>query len=127
MAKIDGICKEVMDKTEWIAIATTGPDGPHLVATWGDHVRALGIEDDTLLIPVGYMHKTEANLKHGNRVELLCATRQVQGTHGPGKGFGIVGKAEFQTAGPHFDAVKAKFGWARAALVVHVEEAKAQL
>jgi hypothetical protein len=127
MAKIDGICKEVMDKTEWIAIATTGPDGPHLVATWGDHVRALGIEDDTLLIPVGQMHKTEANLKHSNRVELLCSTRQVQGTHGPGKGCGIVGKAEFQTAGRHFDVVKAKFGWARAALVVHVEEAKAQL
>ena len=26
MAKIDGICREVMDKAEWIAIATTGPD-----------------------------------------------------------------------------------------------------
>ena len=127
MAKIDGICNEVMDKTEWIAIATTGPDGPHLVATWGEHVRALGMEDGTLLIPVGLMHKTEANLKYGNRVELLCGTRQVQGTHGPGKGCGIIGKAEFQTTGPHFDAVKAKFQWARAALVVNVEEAKPQL
>ena len=127
MAKIDGICKEVMDKTEGIAIATTGPDGPHLVATWGEHVRALGMEDGTLLIPVGLMHKTEANLKHSNRVELLCGTRQVQGTHGPGKGCGIVGRAEFQTAGPYFDAVKAKFQWARAALVVNVEEAKPQL
>ena len=127
MAKIDAVCKEVLDKSEWIAIATTGPDGPHLVATWGDHLRALGIEDGTLLIPVGHMHKTEANLKHSNRVELLCATRQVQGTHGPGKGCGIVGKAEFQTAGPHFDAVKTKFQWARAALVVNVEEAKPQL
>jgi hypothetical protein len=127
MAKIDGICKEVLEKAEWIAIATTGPDGPHLVATWGDHVRALGIGDGTLLIPVGQMHQTEANLKHGNRVELLCGTRQVQGTHGPGKGCGIVGRAEFQTAGPYFDAVKAKFQWARAALVVNVEEAKPQL
>lgn len=127
MAKIDGICKEVIDKTEWIAIATNGPDGPHVVATWGDYVRALGIKDDTLLIPVGNMHKTEANLKRDNRVELLCGTRQVQGTLGSGKGCGIVGKAEFQTAGPHFDAVKAKFRWARAALVVNVEEAKPQL
>ena len=127
MAKIDGICKEVIDKTEWIAIATTGPDGPHVVATWGDYVRAFGIKDDTLLIPVGNMHKTEANLKRDNRVELLCGTRQVQGTLGSGKGCGIVGKAEFQTAGPHFDAVKAKFRWARAALVVNVEEAKPQL
>jgi hypothetical protein len=83
MAKIGGICREVMDKAEWIGIATTGPDGPHLVATWGDHLRALGIEDGTLLIPVGHMHKTEANLKYSNRIELLWATRQVQGTHGP--------------------------------------------
>jgi hypothetical protein len=127
MAKIDSICKEVIDKTEWLAIATTGHDGPHVVATWGDYVRAFGSQNDTLLIPVGHMHKTEANLKHDHRVELLCGTRQVQGTHGPGKGCGISGKAEFQTSGPHFDAVKAKFPWARAALVISVEEAKPQL
>jgi Pyridoxamine 5'-phosphate oxidase len=127
MAKIDGICKEVLEKAEWIAIATTGPDGPHLVATWGDHVRALGIGDSTLLIPVGLMHKTEANVKRDNRMELICGTRQVEGAHGPGKGCGIIGKAEFQTAGPHFDVIKAKFKWARAALVVNVEEAKPQL
>jgi hypothetical protein len=127
MAKIEGICKEVLDKTEWIAIATTGPDGPHLVATWGDHLRASGTEDGMLLIPVGQMHKTEANVRRDNRVELLCSTRQVQGIHGPGKGCGLVGKGEFQTAGPHFDAIKAKFKWARAALVVNVEEAKPQL
>jgi hypothetical protein len=30
-------------------------------------------------------------------------------------------------SGPHFDAVKAQFPWARAALVVRVEEAKPQL
>jgi len=127
MAKIEGVCKEVIDKTEWIAITTTGPGGPHVVATWGDYVRAFGIQDDTLLIPVGGMHKTEANLKRDNRVELLCGTRLVAGTHGPGKGCSIVGKAEFQTAGPHFDAVKAKYAWARAALVVTAEEAKPQL
>jgi hypothetical protein len=40
---------------------------------------------------------------------------------------GIVGKAEFQTTGPHFDAIRAKFRWARAALVINVEEAKPQL
>jgi hypothetical protein len=127
MAKIDGICQEVLGKTEWIAIATTGPDGPHVVGTWGDYVRAFGTQDDTLLIPVGHMHKTEANLERDHRVELLCGTRQVQGTHGPGKGCAIVGTAAFQTAGPHFDAVKSKFRWARAALVVSVEEAKPQL
>ena len=127
MGKIDAICKDVIDKTEWVAIATMGPDGPHVVATWGDYVRALGVQDDRLLIPVGHMHKTEANLKRDNRVELLCGTRQVQGSHGPGKGCALVGKAEVQVRGPHFDTVKAKFHWARAALVINVEEAKPQL
>ena|ERR1035437_5112423 len=127
MAKIDGSCKEVIDKTEWIAIATTGSDGPHVVATWGDYVREFGSQNDTLLIPVGQMHKTEANLKQDHRVKLLCATRGVQGIYGPGKGCGLSGKGEFQVSGPHFDAVKAKFPWARAALVVHVEEAKPEL
>ena len=127
MAKIDGVCREVLEKSEWVGIATAGPDGPHLVATWGDYVRALGIEEDRLLIPVGGMHKTEANLKHDNRVELLCGTRQVQGTHSLGKGCGIVGRAELQTAGPQFAAAKARFPWARAVMVVSVEEIKPQL
>ena len=127
MAKIDAACKEVIDKTEWIAISTAGPDGPHVVATWGDYVRALGIQEDTILIPVGQMRKTEANLQRDNRVELLCGSRQVQGARGPGKGCALVGRAEFQSAGLHYDAVKAKFSWARAALVVTVEEAKPQL
>ena len=127
MSKIDAACREVIDKTEWIAISTAGPAGPHVVATWGDYVRALGVQDDTILIPVGMMHKTEANLQRDNRIELLCGSRQVQGTRGPGKGCSLVGTAQLQTAGPQFDAVKAKFPWARAALVATVEEARTQL
>ncbi len=127
MARIEGICREVIEKTEWIAIATAGPDGPHVVATWGDYVRALGIKDDTILIPVGHMRKTEANLKRDSRVELLCGTRQVQGAHGPGKGCSIVGKAQVLASGAAFDAVKARFPWARAALVVKAETVATQL
>jgi len=128
MAKLDEVCKKVIEKTEWIAITTAGPDGPHVVGTWGDYVRMLGFGDDTLIIPVGRMHKTETNLKHDNRVILLCGTRQVLGSRGtPGQGCDIAGAAEFQTSGAHFDAVKAKFPWARAALVVRVQEANTQL
>jgi len=29
MTKIEGTCREVLDKTEWVAIATCGKDGPH--------------------------------------------------------------------------------------------------
>ncbi|MCE8425107.1 MAG: hypothetical protein J5U17_04955 [Candidatus Methanoperedens sp.] len=41
MVKIEGKYKEVIDKTEWVAIATCGENGPHMVATWRDYVRAL--------------------------------------------------------------------------------------
>jgi len=126
VAKIESSCREVLEKTEWVAIATSGPDGPHVVATWGEYIRRLGISD-TLLTPVGDMRKTEANIQHDSRVELLCGTREVQGTHGPGKGCAIRGRAEIQTDGPHFTAVKAQFPWARAVLVVHVDQAEPQL
>lgn len=127
MTKIEGVCREVIEKTEWVAIATTGADGPHVVATWGDYVRAFGIENGTILIPVGLMRKTEENLRRDSRVELLCGTRQVPGAHGPGKGCSIVGRAEMLTSGATFDTVKARFPWARAALVVQAESVSAQL
>jgi len=33
MAKIEGKCKEVMDKTEWVAMVTCGDNGPHRFKT----------------------------------------------------------------------------------------------
>lgn len=127
MTKLEGICREVVEKTEWVAIATVGPGGPHVVATWGDYLRQLGLDDEVLLVPVGGMRRTETNLKRDPRIELLCGTRQVAGAHGPGKGCSIVGHAEVQADGPRFAAVKARFSWARAVLIVHVEKVEAQL
>lgn len=128
MLKIEKKCKEVLDKTEWIAIATVGTDGPHLAATWGDYIRALGImNDDILLVPVGGYRKTEDNLKTNNRIELLCGTRQVQGNHGAGKGCRMRGTGQIQMKGERFEAVKKMFPWARAVLVITVEEVYEQL
>ncbi len=77
MAKIEGTCKEVLEKTEWVAVATHGDDGPHVVATWGDYVRALSIEDNAIIIiPTGRCEKTEKNLRKDNRVEVLIASKQ---------------------------------------------------
>ncbi len=121
-------CREVIDKAEWIAIATSGAGGPHLAATWGEYMRTLGIVDDeVLLVPVGGYRSTERNLASDNRVELLCATKQVQGATGPGKGCRIRGTAQIQTAGDRFAAAKKIFPWARGVLVVKVEEAVTQL
>ncbi len=128
MVKIEGKCKEVMEKTEWVAIATCGDDGPHVVATWGDYVRTIGIKNDMIIIiPAGKYNKTEENLKKNNRVELLIASKQVQGSHGPGQGCFLIGKGEVQISGEFVETVKKRFTWARGALVIRVEEVKTQL
>ncbi len=128
MAKIEGKCKEVMEKTEWVAIATCGDDGPHIVATWGDYVRAIGIKDDrVIIIPAGKYDKTESNLRKNSRVELLIASKQVQGSYGPGQGCSLIGRGEVQTSGEFAETAKKKFSWARGALVIKVEEVKTQL
>ena len=128
MVKIEGKCKEVIDKTEWVAVATCGDSGPHMVGTWGDYVRALGIQDSGIIvIPAGYYNITEENLKKNNRVELLIASKQVQGSHGPGQGCSISGRGEIQTSGKFADMAKSKFPWARGALVITVEKVSTQL
>jgi len=128
MAKIEKKCKEVLDKAEWIAIATVGADGPHLAGTWGEYVKALGmVNDDTLFVPIGGYLKTEDNLEMNSRIELLCGTRQVQGNHGPGKGCRIRGTGQIQKYGEKFEAVKKLFPWARGVLVIKAEEVYEQL
>ena len=128
MPKIESKCREVIEKAEWIAIATSGTEGPHLAGTWGEYLRALGVKnDEILLVPVGGYRTTERNLLSDSRIEVLCATKQVQGAHGPGKGCRIRGTGKIETSGDRFAAAKQKFPWARAVLVVTVEEAGAQL
>lgn len=127
MTTIEGNCREVCEATEFVTIVTTGDDGPHVVGNWGDYMRALGIGPDTIVLPAGRYHQTEQNLRKNNRIQLLVASKKVQGTRSPGQGYLIVGTAEIFTSGETADAVKAKFKWARGAMVVHVEEVKAQL
>jgi predicted pyridoxine 5'-phosphate oxidase superfamily flavin-nucleotide-binding protein len=127
MAKIEGNCREVCEATEFVTIVTSGDDGPHVVGNWGDYMRALGIGADTLVFPAGRYHQTEQNLRKDNRVQLLVASRKVQGTRSLGQGYLIAGTAEIVGSGDIADAVKKKFPWARGALVIHVEAATAQL
>ena len=127
MVNIEGTAKKVLEKSEWVAIATAGSGGPHVVATWSEYIIALGIREGRILIPVGGMHITEENLKSDDRVELLCATRQVKGSHGPGRGCSISGRARIDTEGEDYEATHARYPWARAALVVQVEKIDSQL
>ena len=104
-----------------VAIATLGEDGPHMVNTWNSYIRIAS--DERLLIPAGYMHKTEANIAHNPSVLITLGSSKVAGLHGPGAGFLIKGKASFITAGPDYDLMKAKFSWLRATLAVTIESA----
>lgn len=52
--------RDVLTKDGVVAIATQGPDGPHMVNTWNSYVRLT--TDGRMLIPAGYMHQTEANV-----------------------------------------------------------------
>jgi hypothetical protein len=113
--------KEIMKKDGVVAIATLGPDGPHMVNTWNNYIRIS--QDERLLIPAGYMHKTEANIAHNPDLLITLGSSKVAGLHGAGAGFLIKGKGSFVTSGPDFDLMKEKFGWLRATLAVTIESA----
>ena len=102
-----------------VAIATLGQDGPHMVNTWNSYLRVSA--DGRLLIPAGYMHRTEANIAFNPEVLITLGSSKVKGLHGPGAGFLIKGKAQFVTSGPDFDVLKAKFAWLRAIMAVTIE------
>jgi len=110
---------QVMKHDGVVAIATLGPDGQHMVNTWNSYLRIS--EDGRLLIPAGYMQRTEANIAFDPRVLVTLGSIKVPGQHGPGTGFLIKGTAAFVTEGPDFDSVKARYTWARATLAVTME------
>lgn len=112
---------EIMGKDGVVAIATLGPEGPHLVNTWNSYLKAT--PDGRLLIPAGYMHKTEANVGHDPNVLITLGSSKVEGLHGMGAGFLIRGKARFVLSGPDFDLMKEKFAWLRATVAVTIETA----
>ena len=112
---------EVLKHDGVVAIGTTGPEGQHMVNTWNSYIQVAG--DGRLLIPAGYMHRTEANLATDARVLVTLGSSKVRGMNAMGTGFLLTGTGAFVTEGPDFDAVKSRFKWARAALVVTVASA----
>jgi hypothetical protein len=128
MNKIEAVCRDVCQATEFVTIVTTGEGGPHVVGNWGEYMRTLGVRETTLVFPAGRYRQTEENLRRNNRIQLLVASKKVQGSRGgSGQGCLIWGRGEIVTSGKLVDEVKAKFAWARGALVVHVEEVQMQL
>ena len=127
MTKIEGVCLDVCEATEFVTIVTIGDDGPHVVGNWGDYMRVLGIKENMIIFPAGHYHQTEKNLSRNNRIQLLVASKKVQGSRSAGQGCLIIGTAEILNSGDIVEAVKTKFPWARGAMVIHVEDVKTQL
>jgi predicted pyridoxine 5'-phosphate oxidase superfamily flavin-nucleotide-binding protein len=127
MTTIEGVCRDVCEATEFVTIVTTGDDGPHVVGNWGDYMRVLGIKENVIVFSARRYQQTEKNLRRNNRIQLLVASKKVQGTRSPGQGCLIIGTGEILSSGDIVDAVKAKFPWARGAMVIHVEDVKTQL
>jgi predicted pyridoxine 5'-phosphate oxidase superfamily flavin-nucleotide-binding protein len=104
-----------------VAIVTQGTDEPHVVNTWNSYVRVSS--DDKLLIPVGFMHKTEKNITLNNKVKLTVGSREVQGKMYQGTGFLIKGTARFIKDGEEFETMKKQYDWIRAVLEVTIDHA----
>ena len=104
---IPEVLPELMKKDGVVAIATIGEDGPHLVNTWNAYLEMS--EDGRLLIPAGYMNKTEANVAYNPNLLITIASSKGKGLHGQGAGCLIKGKAKFITSGPEFDMLKKRF------------------
>jgi predicted pyridoxine 5'-phosphate oxidase superfamily flavin-nucleotide-binding protein len=113
--------QEILKTDGVVAIATLGKDGQHMVNTWNSYIRIS--PEGRMLIPAGYMHKTEENIKHNPEVLITLGSGKVIGLHGPGAGFLIKGKAAFVTSGPDYDLLKSKFSWLRATLAVTIDSA----
>ncbi|MDR3685242.1 MAG: pyridoxamine 5'-phosphate oxidase family protein [Geothrix sp.] len=110
---------EVLKQDGVVAIATLGQDGPHMVNTWNSYIRLT--EDGRILIPAGYMQRTEANVGFNDRVLVTLGSAKVAGRHGAGTGFLIKGRAAFLASGPDFEVLKSTFAWARATLAITPE------
>lgn len=110
--------KQVLNCEGVVALVTMGADGPHVVNTWNSYIQVA--QDEHLLIPVGGMVRTEANLEANNSILATLGSREVEGHQGPGTGFLIKGTASFVKSGEPFIIVKKRFPWARAAMEITI-------
>jgi hypothetical protein len=124
---LDDVIRSLLKATEFLTIVTSGEQGPHVVGNWGHYLRTIGLDGDTIVLPAGRYHQTEANLHKNPRVQVMAASTKVRGSRTPGQGCVLSGRGEVVTSGPVADKVREKFRWARGALLIHVEEAHTQL
>lgn len=112
--------KQVLKDEGVVAIVTEGKEGVHVVNTWNTYIKVT--DEGNLLIPVGGMNKTEANVNHNENVLLTLGSREVEGFHSMGTGFLIEATAKFEESGLEHDNMKESFPWMRAVLIIKPEK-----
>lgn len=110
---------EILTNDGVVAIASSGPDGVHLVNTWNNYVTFN--EAGHWLIPAGRMKKTEDNIASDPRVLVTIGCKKVIGFQGAGCGFLISGTASFLYNGQDYELMKKKFPWLRAVLSIKAQ------
>lgn len=114
--------REILAHEGPAAFFTTGNDGSHLVATWNSQIQVLG--ENKLAVPAFRYYKTEENLKHLDRFQMIVASREVRKKYGRGGGYRLSGRIYLETRGDAYELIKGKFDRARAALVLEVDRSE---
>jgi hypothetical protein len=127
MTKIEGICRDVCEATEFVTIVTTGDDGPHVVGNWGDYMRVLGIKENMIIFPAGATIRRRKIFAGITGYSCSSLPKRCKELAARVKGASSSVPARFSVRATSVDAVKAKFPWARGAMVIHVEDVKTQL
>ncbi|MBI2118917.1 MAG: hypothetical protein HYT97_04750 [Elusimicrobia bacterium] len=114
--------REILTQEGPAAFFTSGVNGFHLVATWNSQIQVLS--ENRLAVPAFRYYKTEENLKHSDRFQMIVASREIRKKYGRGGGYRLSGRIHFETSGAAYDLIKGKFDRARAALVLEVERSE---
>ena len=99
-----------------VSVASANAEGQaHIANTWNKYL--IVTDDEKILIPCFGFHKTEKNVSHNPRVEVVVGSHEVQGKMGMGTGCLLTGTATFASEGPLFDEMKEKCTWASRVLI----------
>ncbi len=117
--------KEVISHEGVVSICSQGADVVHLVNSWNSYLTITS--DGRILLPVGGMKTTEANINVNPNILMTVGSREVEGLRSPGAGFLVKGRAGYLYDGVYFDNMKKKFPWARAVMEIKVDDIKQTL
>lgn len=116
------VFKEVLAHNGVVSITTWSENNVHVSNTWNQYLQ---IQDENkILIPAAWLHKTEKNIKENSRTILTLGSHEVQGKIGMGTGFVIEGTAKFISSGDTYDSMKEKFSFLTRVLEITVTSVK---